>query len=190
MNIEKGYIQKLLDSYLAAETTREEEDLLADYFCTHRDVPAEWQNFSILFRGLRQDRPKSVSLHKSYVLKWSTAAAVVAVFIGTGLFFLRRNDRDVEPSKSVAVAVSPVQQIEKMQHEPQAEECVQTAQISHPNNMERQIIKSDKPVATKKPKSNIIPTKSIELQENVCIDCELQTMEDKMLAMVNEFENM
>ena len=39
MNIEKGYIQKLLDSYLAAETTREEEDLLADYFCTHRDVP-------------------------------------------------------------------------------------------------------------------------------------------------------
>ena len=56
--------------------------------------------------------------------------------------------------------------------------------------MERQIIKSDKPVATKKPKSNIIPTKSIELQEDVCIDCELQTMEDKMLAMVNEFENM
>ena len=56
--------------------------------------------------------------------------------------------------------------------------------------MERQIIKSDKPVATKKPKRNNIPTKSIELQEDVCIDCELQTMEDKMLAMVNEFENM
>ena len=60
--MEKEYIQKLLDSYMAAETTREEEDLLADYFCTHRDIPAEWQNFSILFRGLRQDRPKSVSL--------------------------------------------------------------------------------------------------------------------------------
>ena len=188
MNIEKGYIQKLLDSYLAAETTQEEEDLLADYFCTHRDVPAEWQNFSILFRGLRQDRPKSVSLHKSYVLKWSAAAAVIAIIFGTGLFFLHKNNRGVEPSKSVAVGT--VLQTEKMPHEAQAEECVQTAQISHPNNMERQIIKSDKPVVTKKPKSNIIPTKSIELQEDVCIDCELQTMEDKMLAMVNEFENM
>ena len=190
MNIEKEYIQKLLDSYLAAETTREEEDLLADYFCTHREVPAEWRSFSVLFRGLQQGKPKARALHNSYVLKWSTAAAVVAVFIGTGLFFLRRNDRDVEPSKSVAVAVSPARQTDKMQHEPQAEECVQTAQISHPNNMERQIIKSDKLVANKKPKSNIIPTKSIELQEDVCIDCELQTMEDKMLAMVNEFENM
>ena len=186
---EKEYIKKLLDSYLAAETTKEEEQFLSDFFSTHRDVPAEWRNFSILFRGIRQGKPKSVSLHKSYVLKWS-AAAVVAVFIGTGLFFLRRNDRDVEPSKSVAVAVSPARQTDKMQHEPQAEECVQTAQISHPNNMERQIIKSDKPVVAKKPESKNIPTESIELQEDVCIDCELKKMWDKMLAMVNEFENM
>ena len=188
MNIEKGYIQKLLDSYLAAETTQEEEDLLADYFCTHREVPAEWRSFSVLFRGLQQGKPKARALHKSYVLKWSTAAAVIAIIFGTGLFFLHKNNRGVEPSKSVAVGT--VLQTEKMPHEAQAEECVQTAQIPHPNNMERQIIKSDKPVVTKKPKSNIIPTKSIELQEDVCIDCELQTMEDKMLAMVNEFENM
>ena len=180
MNIEKEYIQKLLDSYLAAETTREEEDLLADYFCTHRDVPAEWQNFSILFRGLRQGRPKSVSLHKSYVFKWAAAAAVVAIIFGTGLFFLHRGDRDVEPSKSIAVET--VRQTNKMQHEPQAEDCVQTAQTSHPNNIEQ--------VVTKKSKSNNIPTESTELQEDICIDCELQTMEDKMLAMVNEFENM
>lgn len=189
MNIEKEYIQKLLDSYLAAETTREEEDLLADYFCTHREVPAEWRSFSVLFRGLQQGKPKSVSLHKSYVLKWS-AAAVVAVFIGTGLFFLRRNDRDVEPSKSVAVAVSPARQTDKMQHEPQAEECVQTAQTPRPNNIEQHIRKADKPLVAKKQKNNFISTESTELQEDICIDCELQTMEDKMLAMVNEFENM
>ena len=189
MNTEKGYIQKLLDSYLAAETTREEEDLLADYFCTHREVPAEWRNFSILFRGIRQGKPKSVSLHKSYVLKWSAAAAVIAIIFGIGLFFMHKEE-SVEPNKSVAVAVSPAQQSDKIEHEPQAEDCVQTTQTSRPNNMERQIIKTDKPVVTKKPKSNNIPTKSIELQEDVCIDCELQTMEDKMLAMVNEFENM
>lgn len=188
MNIEKEYIQKLLDSYLAAETTREEEDLLADYFCTHRDVPAEWQNFSILFRGLRQDRPKSVSLHKSYVLKWSAAAAVIAIIFGTGLFFLHKNNRGVEPSKSVAVGT--VLQTDKMQHEPQAEDFVQTTQSSHPNNKEWRKIKADKPVVAKKPESKNIPTESIELQEDVCIDCALHMMEDKMLAMVNEFENM
>ena len=188
MNIEKEYIQKLLDSYLAAETTKEEEQFLSDFFSTHRDVPAEWRNFSILFRGIRQGKPKSVSLHKSYVFKWAAAAAVVAIIFGTGLFFLHRGDRDVEPSKSVAVGT--VLQTEKMPHEAQAEDCVQTTQTSRPNNMERQIIKTDKPVVTKKPKRNNIPTKSIELQEDVCIDCELQTMEDKMLAMVNKFENM
>ena len=188
MNIEKGYIQKLLDSYLAAQTTREEEDLLAEYFCTHRGVPAEWQNFSILFRGLRQDRPKSVSLHKSYVLKWSAAAAVIAIIFGTGLFFLHKNNRGVEPSKSVAVEV--IRQTDKMRHEPQAEDCVQTAQTPRPNNIEQHIRKADKPLVAKKQKNNFISTESTELQEDICIDCELQTMEDKMLAMVNEFENM
>ena len=189
MNIEKEYIQKLLDSYLAAETTQEEEDLLADYFCTHRDVPAEWRNFSILFRGLRHGRPKPVKHHKSYVLKWSAAAAVIAIIFGTGLFFMHKEE-SVEPNKSVAVAVSPAQQSDKIEHEPQAEDCVQTAQTLHPNHNERQIRTANKPVVAKKPKSNNIPTESIELQEDVCIDCELQTMEDKMLAMVNEFENM
>ena len=190
MNIEKEYIQKLLDSYLAAETTREEEDLLADYFCTHREVPAEWRSFSVLFRGLQQGKPKARALHKSYVLKWSTAAAVITIIFGTGLFFLHRNDRDVEPSKSVAVAVSPARQTDKMQHEPQAEDCVQTAQTPRPNNIEQHIRKADKPLVAKKQKNIFISTESTELQEDICIDCELQTMEDKMLAMVNEFENM
>jgi hypothetical protein len=189
MNIEKEYIQKLLDSYLAAETTQEEEDLLADYFCTHRDVPAEWRNFSILFRGLRQGRPKSVSLHKRYVLKWCAAAAVVAIIFGTGLFFMHKEE-SVESNKSVAVAVSPAQQTDKIEHEPQTEDCVQTAQTPRPNNIEQHIRKADKPLVAKKQKNNFISTESTELQEDICIDCELQTMEDKMLAMVNEFENM
>ena len=186
--MEKEYIQKLLASYMAAETTKEEEQLLSDYFSTHRDIPAEWRNISVLFRSIRQYKQKPDASHKRAIMKWSAAAAVITIIFGTGVFFMQRKDRYVEPSKSVAVEV--IRQTDKMPHEAQAEDCVQTAQISHPNNMERQIIKSDKPVATKKPKSNIIPTKSIELQEDVCIDCELQTMEDKMLAMVNEFENM
>lgn len=186
--MEKEYIQKLLASYMAAETTKEEEQLLSDYFSTHRDIPAEWRNISVLFRSIRQYKQKPDASHKRAILKWSAAAAVITIIFGTGVFFMQRKDRYVEPSKSVAVEV--IRQTEKMRHEPQAEDCVQTAQTPRPNNIEQHIRKADKPLVAKKQKNNFISTESTELQEDICIDCELQTMEDKMLAMVNEFENM
>ena len=147
---ERKYIQKLLDSYMAAETTEEEEQLLSDYFNAHRDIPTEWRDVSIMFRGIRQYEQKPDASRRRTILKWSAAAAIT-IISGTGMILMQREDRDAELSESVAVEV--VRQTDKMQHEPQAEE----------------------------------PT---ELQEDVCIDCELQTMEDKMLAMLNEFENM
>ena len=186
--MEKEYIQKLLASYMAAETTKEEEQLLSDYFSTHRDIPAEWRNISVLFRSIRQYKQKPDASHKRAILKWSAAAAVITIIFGTGVFFMQRKDRYVEPSKSVAVEV--IRQTDKMRHEPQAEDCVQTAQTPCPNNIEQHIRKADKPLVAKKQKNNFISTESTELQEDICIDCELQTMEDKMLAMVNEFENM
>lgn len=186
--MEKEYIQKLLASYMAAETTKEEEQLLSDYFSTHRDIPAEWRNISVLFRSIRQYKQKPDASHKRAILKWSAAAAVITIIFGTGVFFMQRKDRYVEPSKSVAVEV--IRQTDKMRHEPQAEDCVQTAQTPRPNNIEQHIRKADNPLVAKKQKNNFISTESTELQEDICIDCELQTMEDKMLAMVNEFENM
>ena len=173
---------------MAAETTKEEEQLLSDYFSTHRDIPAEWRNISVMFRSIRQYRQKPDASHKRTILKWSAAAAVITIIFGTGVFFMQRKDRYVEPSKSVAVEV--IRQTDKMRHEPQAEDCVQTAQTPRPNNIEQHIRKADKPLVAKKQKNNFISTESTELQEDICIDCELQTMEDKMLAMVNEFENM
>lgn len=186
--MEKEYIQKLLASYMAAETTKEEEQLLSDYFSTHRDIPAEWWNISVLFRSIRQYKQKPDASHKRAILKWSAAAAVITIIFGTGVFFMQRKDRYVEPSKSVAVEV--IRQTDKMPHEAQAEDCVQTAQTPRPKNIEQHIRKADKPLVAKKQKNNFISTESTELQEDICIDCELQTMEDKMLAMVNEFENM
>lgn len=186
--MEKEYIQKLLDRYMAAETTKEEEQLLSDYFSTHRDIPAEWQNYSVMFRSIRQYRQKPEASHEKAILKWSAAAAVITIIFGTGAFFMQRKNRDVELSKPVAVEV--VRQTDKMRHEPQAEDCVQKAQTTRPDNMEQRIRKADQPLAAKKPKSKNIPTESIELQNDICIDCELQEMDEKMLAMVNEFENM
>lgn len=92
--MEREYIQKLLDSYMAAETTKKEEQLLSDYFCTHRDIPAEWRNISVLFRSIRQYKQKPDTSHKRTILKWSAAAAVIAFIFGTGLLFMRQEVTD------------------------------------------------------------------------------------------------
>ena len=109
MNMEKQHIQQLIDRYMAAETTQAEEALLADYFCTHHDVPAEWRTFSILFRGLRQGKAQEAPRRKPTLLRWS-AAAVVVVAMGAGLLFLPSDHSDVAPTQPVAVAVHQARQ--------------------------------------------------------------------------------
>ena len=98
--MEKEYIQKLLDSYMAAETTKEEEQLLSDYFSTHRDIPAEWRNISVMFRSIRQYRQKPDASHKRTILKWSAAAAVIAFIFGTGWLLMRQEVTD-KPSDAI-----------------------------------------------------------------------------------------
>lgn len=102
--IEKAYIQKLLDSYMAAETTKEEERLLSDYFCTHQDIPAEWRNFSIMFRGMRQYEQKPEASSMKTLLKWSAVAAVVLFVFGTGALLMQQEETS-KPSSPVAQIV-------------------------------------------------------------------------------------
>ncbi|MBQ6064356.1 MAG: hypothetical protein IJK87_12140 [Prevotella sp.] len=128
--MEKEYIQKLLDSYMAAETNREEEKLLSNYFCSHPDIPLEWRNFSIMFRGLKQVEPKTITFHKRAILKWSATAAVVALIFGTGLFFLYREEIKEEPTKPVAsIPNVSVPQVIELQDEPTIDIPIQTKQI-------------------------------------------------------------
>lgn len=197
MNMEKQYIQQLLDRYMAAETTQEEEALLADYFCTHHDVPAEWRTFSILFRGLRQGKAQEAPRRKPTLLRWSAAAAVAVVAMGAGLLFLPSDHSGVAPTKPVAVAVQPAQPTVAPQPEPQAqperhevEPDVQMAQAARPNPSKRRARKAPAPVEPSMPKAQHEHAAPADLQENVNIDQELQTMEDNMVAMIDEFENM
>lgn len=197
MNMEKQYIQQLIDRYMAAETTQEEEALLADYFCTHHDVPAEWRTFSILFRGLRQGKAQEAPRRKPTLLRWSAAAAVVAVAMGAGLLFLPSDHSGVAPTKPVAVAVHPAQPTVAPQPEPQAqserhevEPDVQMAQAARPNPSKRHARKAHATVEAPMPKAQHEHAAPADLQENINIDRELQTMEDNMVAMIDEFENM
>lgn len=197
MNMEKQYIQQLLDRYMAAETTQEEEALLADYFCTHHDVPAEWRTFSILFRGLRQGKAQEAPRRKPTLLRWSAAAAVVVVAMGAGLLFLPSDHSGVAPTKPVAVAVQPAQPTVAPQPEPQAqserrevEPDVQMAQAARPNPSKRHARKAHATVEAPMPKAQQEHAAPADLQENINIDREMQTMEDNMVAMIDEFENM
>lgn len=164
MNIEKGYIQKLLDSYLAAETTREEEDLLADYFCTHRDVPAEWRGYSILFRGIKQYKPMKIASHRSVVLKWSAVAAIITVIFGTGLLLMRQDKTSIKPSDSVSYAnESPTRNIIEPKHETSVTASVQTASVQKELLTERTTQKH----RVRKSKKVTIPSTQAEQLPNI-----------------------
>ena len=116
----KEYIQKLLDSYLVAETTKEEEKLLSDYFCSHQDIPTEWQNFSIMFRGLRQAKTRTIVFHKRTFLKWSAIAAVAACILL--LLVFRFSQEPVEEKPLVAETIEqsiPKPIVEEKKVEPQ-----------------------------------------------------------------------
>lgn len=101
MMMKKEYIQKLLDRYMSAETTKEEEQLLSDYFGSHRDIPAEWRNFSILFRGIKKCEPLTAASHKRTTLKWCAAAAVIAFISGIGLLWMHQEETS-KPSEVIA----------------------------------------------------------------------------------------
>ena len=102
--MEKEHIQKLLERYMAAETTEEEEQLLSDYFCTHQDIPAEWRNYSVLFRGIRQYEPKSDASSMKTILKWSAAAAVIIFVFGIGTMLMHQEETS-KPTDAVAQIV-------------------------------------------------------------------------------------
>lgn len=99
--MEKEHIQQLLERYMAAETTEEEEQLLFDYFCTHHDIPAEWRNYSVLFRGIRQYDPKPNATSMKAILKWSAAAAIMVFVFVTGAKLMHQEETN-KPSDAVA----------------------------------------------------------------------------------------
>lgn len=74
----KEYIGQLLERYMEGISTLEEEDILHQYF-TRSDVPAEWEDYRMLFVEIDSMRPAEKRNRRWW--SWSIAAAVVAVLV-------------------------------------------------------------------------------------------------------------
>lgn len=55
IQVDYKYIKSLLDKFLHAQTTEEEEQILGDYFCGNDNVPPEWQVYKDLFSSFETD---------------------------------------------------------------------------------------------------------------------------------------
>ena len=140
--MERKYIQKLLDNYMAAETTKEEEQLLADYFSTHRDIPAEWRDFSILFRGIRQYEQKPYVSYRRTIMKWSAAAAAITLLV---LTFHYNNKESTETSLMAKQAVTSVDSVQPNQDVIVATEVNEKTVVAQTVQSPPVIVKKTKP---------------------------------------------
>jgi hypothetical protein len=91
----KAFIQSLLDKYMEGLTTLEEEDILRQYF-TRGDVPAEWEDYRMLFAEIDSMRPTEKPSHQWW--PWSMAAAVVAALV---VFTITQRPQENQPKSDV-----------------------------------------------------------------------------------------
>ena len=98
----KEYISRLLDRFMAGESTLEEEDLLSEYF-RRGDVPEEWRDYQTLFAEWSQPAEQPA---RRPVWRWAVAAAVVA---GVAVFVVTPSRHAGQPDGPVVAqtAVSP-----------------------------------------------------------------------------------
>lgn len=97
---DKAYIQKLLDRYMAATASEDEERRLREWFAAHDDVPEEWQAYAIMLTGRAAAAPR-----RHRLAKWATSAAAAVVIAAAGLFALYAPQ---QPAQPVAQTVAPV----------------------------------------------------------------------------------
>lgn len=188
MTMEKEYIQKLLDRYMSAETTKEEEQLLSDYFSSHREIPAEWRGYSILFRGIKQYKPMKIASHRSVVLKWSAAAAIITVIFGTGLLLMRQDKTSIKPSDSVSYVNEPYKQnVIEPKHETGMTESVQAELPVERSAQKHRVRKSKKEVIPSTP-AEPLPDISQPVRSLIPADASTRSLSSHREQMRNNIE--
>ena len=79
----KEYIQLLLTEFMDGTTTLEEEDILSQYF-TQGDVPADWEEYRLLFAELEGMKPQK---HRKRWMGWSAAAVVATAVLSVAMLW-------------------------------------------------------------------------------------------------------
>ena len=74
----KEYIGQLLERYMEGISTLEEEDILHQFF-TRSDVPAEWEDYRLLFQEIEAMKPQPKTTRRW--MGWSAAAAAIVAGI-------------------------------------------------------------------------------------------------------------
>ena len=95
----KEYIGQLLERYMEGISTLEEEDILHQFF-TRSDVPAEWEDYRMLFAEIDSMRPTEKPSHQWW--PWSMAAAVVAALV---VFTITQRPQENQPKSDVTAQV-------------------------------------------------------------------------------------
>ena len=105
----KAYIEALLDKFMAGTSTLEEEDILNQYFAQSQ-IPAEWEQYRLLFAELEAMKPTEKPKHRW--MGWVAAAAIVA-----GLLYLTIPSSETSATDSDALVAeadtTTIQHVEK-----------------------------------------------------------------------------
>ena len=93
---DKQQIQEWLNRFMAGTATEQEEQQLADSFCSATDVPEEWLPYAIMFRGFRQEAIGGSKVKTVTMRRWIAAAAAVVLLIAGGTMIWQKHLNQTE----------------------------------------------------------------------------------------------
>lgn len=172
--MEKDYIQKLLDSYMAAETSRKEEKLLSHYFSNHRDIPPEWRDYSVMFRSLNHYRQKSGSSHRRTMLKWSAVAAIITVLLVVGLLLPVQKETDKPSSDTAQTAASHTTNVLESEPESKVEKHQATAKSLTSQGKKVQLVRRTHKATIQVNHAEHLPDVSLPVQNPISTKASIQ----------------
>ena len=194
-------VEPLLNRFMDGTSTLEEEAQLADFFRTH-EVVGEWREYKEMFALFDQGQvdhtvevtapTQSIEVEGSTqekkhfsTWKWVSAAAVLALLVGSFLFF-HRGDNTPKPPLIAQTDTLPTQRPQTKEHEESQEpkEKEDTTNVSR--EIERAIYKTPKVYLAKAAPSSSTPTK--ELTEEEKSDPELLALEADIERIMAEHE--
>lgn len=172
---DKAYIQHLLDRYMAATASEDEERLLREWFAAQDNVPEEWQAYAILLTGRVAAAPR-----RHRLAKWAASAAAAVVIAVAGLFALHAPQ---QPAQPVAQTVAPAAPAAVRQPEPAEKAASAAPSLAAAKRKEQQLRRS---VPTMAERAEEVPAPAEPPVEEVPPSPEALQLVEELLAQAME----